>query len=104
LSKTKFCLNDKKTRFSVEQRDPAESRTDALSSGLEAVQIEPRRVSKAEKRREKKAKEQREINEKIAAAEAESVNADRCVEERALADLLQSRGLKRFSVPPDGDW
>ena len=61
------------------------------------------RVSKAQKRRERKAEKEKQRLEEIEKQEEENLLGKRNVEQEAVSRILESRGLKLFEIPSDGD-
>ncbi|KAF7246123.1 Deubiquitinase OTUD6B, partial [Varanus komodoensis] len=65
-------------------------------------QIQPPRISKAQKRRDKKAALEREREERIAEAEIENLTGARHLESQKLAHILAARQLEIKQIPSDG--
>jgi len=61
------------------------------------------RVSKAQKRRERKAEKEKQRLEEIEKQEEENLLGKRNLEQEAVSRILESRGLKLFEIPSDGD-
>ncbi|XP_062986993.1 deubiquitinase OTUD6B isoform X2 [Elgaria multicarinata webbii] len=65
-------------------------------------QIQPPRLSKAQKRRDKKAALEKEREERIAEAEIENLTGARHLESQKLAHILAIRQLEIKQIPSDG--
>ncbi|XP_053102048.1 deubiquitinase OTUD6B isoform X2 [Hemicordylus capensis] len=65
-------------------------------------QIQPPKISKAQKRREKKAALEKEREERIAEAEIENLTGARHLESQKLAHILSKRQLEIKQIPSDG--
>ncbi|XP_060631568.2 deubiquitinase OTUD6B [Anolis sagrei] len=65
-------------------------------------QIQPTRISKAQKRRDKKAALEKEREERIAEAEIENLTGARHLESQKLAHILATRQLEIKQIPSDG--
>ncbi|XP_060099502.1 deubiquitinase OTUD6B [Heteronotia binoei] len=65
-------------------------------------QVQPARVTKAQKRREKKAALEKEREERIAEAEIENLTGARHLESQKLAHILSIRQLEIKQIPSDG--
>uniref|UniRef100_G1KBP2 ubiquitinyl hydrolase 1 n=1 Tax=Anolis carolinensis TaxID=28377 RepID=G1KBP2_ANOCA len=65
-------------------------------------QIQPTRISKAQKRRDKKAALEKEREERIAEAEIENLTGARHLESQKLAHILAARQLEIKQIPSDG--
>ncbi|XP_077208056.1 deubiquitinase OTUD6B [Paroedura picta] len=65
-------------------------------------QVQPPRISKAQKRREKKAAMDKEREERIAEAEIENLTGARHLESQKLAHILSIRQLEIKQIPSDG--
>ncbi|XP_042322091.1 deubiquitinase OTUD6B [Sceloporus undulatus] len=65
-------------------------------------EIQPPRISKAQKRRDKKAALEKEREERIAEAEIENLTGARHLESQKLAHILATRQLEIKQIPSDG--
>ncbi|XP_048638735.1 deubiquitinase OTUD6B isoform X3 [Marmota marmota marmota] len=81
-----------------------ENKIDSIADNISnlALENQPPRISKAQKRREKKAALEKEREERIAEAEIENLSGARHVESEKLAQMLAARELEIKQIPSDG--
>jgi len=98
-------LNTNKMSLNVEGGDTDDTAaTKASEAQCEASEDSKElRVSKAQKRRDKKAEKEKQRLVEIEKQEEENLLGKRNIEQEAVTKILESRGLKLFEIPSDGD-
>lgn len=96
-------LNTEKLSLNCEGEDPGAGSSSVVQDSESTEENKEMRVSKAQKRRDKKAEKEKQRLEDIEKQEEENLLGKRNLEQEAIKKILESRGLKLFEIPSDGD-
>jgi len=96
-------LDTEKLSLNCEGEDPEAGSSSAVQESEPIEENKEMRVSKAQKRRDKKAEKEKQRLEEIEKQDEENLLGKRNLEQEAISKILESRGLKLYEIPSDGD-